>query len=79
MAVIPECGWFGRSEEEQRKEGEEKADDDAVEHRAAARVALGCRVTGTAATTAASAAEGVDPLFLERSRVFLVCTPGASG
>jgi len=41
MSVVPECGGLGRSEEKEREEGEEKADDDAVKHRACARVALG--------------------------------------
>lgn len=69
MSTLPECGRLGRSEEEKRDEGKEKADDDAVEHRARAGVALGRGATRTAA-----AAEGIDPLFLERARVLLVCT-----
>ena len=70
MTAVPECGGLGRSEEEQREEGEEKADDDAIEHRACARVALGRCVTGTAPAT-----ERVDPLLLECARVFLICAP----
>jgi hypothetical protein len=41
MSAVPECGGLGPSEEKEREEGEEKADDDAVQHRPPARVALG--------------------------------------
>ena len=74
MSVVPECSGLGRSEEKEREEGEEEAEDDAVEHRACARVALSRCGTGTA-----PAAEGVDPLLLECARVFLIYARKLSG
>ena len=72
MSAVPECGGLGPSEEKEREEGEEKADDDAVEHRPPARVALGGPATGASAATA----EGVNPLFLQRTCVLLVYSGG---
>jgi len=41
MSAVEECGGLRASEEKEREEGEEKADDDAVEHGPRTRVALG--------------------------------------
>jgi hypothetical protein len=41
MSALEECGGFRASEEKEREEGEEKADDNAVEHGLRARVAIG--------------------------------------
>lgn len=41
MSTLEECGGFRASEKKEREEGEEKADDDAVEHSPRTRVALG--------------------------------------
>ena len=70
MPAVPECGGLGPSEEKERQEREEKADDDAVEHRPPARVALGGPATGASA----AAAERVNPLFLQRTCVLFVCS-----
>ena len=40
LPIVPECGGLGCSKKKEREEGEEKADDDAVEHPARARVTL---------------------------------------
>jgi len=38
MSAVPKRRRLGRSEEEEREKGEEKANDDAVEHRPRTRV-----------------------------------------
>src|SRR5258707_6527686 len=40
VSALEECGGLGSSEEKERKEGEEKANDDTVEYRPCARGAL---------------------------------------
>jgi len=40
MSALEECGGFRTSEEKEREDGEEKADDNAVEHGTGTRVAL---------------------------------------
>jgi hypothetical protein len=59
MSTFPECGGLGRTEEKEREEREEEADDDTIEHRPCARVAIGRPAAG-----AATAAESIYPLFL---------------
>jgi hypothetical protein len=74
MSAVPERGGLGRSEEKEWEEGKEKADDDAIEHRPRTRVAFGRAPSGPTA-----AAEGVNPLFLERASMLLVCPRMISG
>jgi hypothetical protein len=68
VSTLPERGGLGRTEEKEGEEREEKADNDAVEHRARARVTVARPAAGTGTAT-----ESIDPLLLECACVFLVC------
>jgi hypothetical protein len=59
MSTFPERGGLGRTEEKEGEEREEKADDDTIEHRPCARVAIGRPAAG-----ATTVSEGIYPLFL---------------
>ena len=71
--VIPEYCRFGRTNEEQRKEGKEKAHDDAVQERVR-RARRGRRQRRSSAVI-----EGVYPLLFESARVLLDSTRSSAG